>query len=252
MTSDINTPNTTFREPESSIAPHIALYVVQIIALASPPFRQRRAVFNILILGLGSYALTHPHFTNDMATAQPFNIGWSFWLATLAKLNFSDPPEASYWRVDKPAREATTYTAFGWKKLVWAFNLMLNTRAIRWNHQVKNVPQVPKQTRSRFLVSQALKFVKNMLIADFLFQVGLRIFWTTPDGRVGEMNSKYMTMRHDDWRWSFAKCLVFGATPYFMMSMQYAQFAFLAVLFGLSQPGVSLDSANDNPAADHA
>jgi hypothetical protein len=96
MASDVNTPDTTFREPESSIAPHIALYVMQFIALASPPFRHRRAVFNILILGLGSYALTHSHFPNDMATAQPFNIGWSFWLATLAKLNFSDPPEASY------------------------------------------------------------------------------------------------------------------------------------------------------------
>jgi hypothetical protein len=154
--------------------------------------------------------------------------------------------------VDKPAREATTYTAFGWKKLAWAFNLMLNTRAIRWNHQVKNVPQVPKQTRSRFLVSQALKFMRNMLIADLLFQAGLRIFWTTSDGRVGEVNSKCMTMRHDDRRWSFAKCLVFGATPYFMMSMQYAQFAVLAVLFGLSQPGVSLGSANDKPAADPA
>ncbi|KAF2677290.1 putative toxin biosynthesis protein [Lentithecium fluviatile CBS 122367] len=236
MASDVSTPNLVFREPKSSIAPHIALYLVQIIALASPPFRHRRAVFNTLIVSLAGYALTHPHFTNDMAMAQPFNIGWSFYLATLAKLNLSDPPEANYWHIDKPAREATSYATFGWMKFKWAFMLMLNTRGIRWNHQVKNVPKLPKETKTRFLLSQALKFVKNMVIADFLFQLGLRIFWTTPDGRVGAMNSKYMTLRHDDWRWSFVKCLVFGATPYFMMSMQYAQFAFLAVLFGFSQP----------------
>lgn len=240
MGSDTNTPNKTFREPESSIVPHVALYVVQIIALACPPFRYRRAVFNVLIVGLASYALTHPHFTNDMATAQPFNIGWSFYLATLAKLNFSDPPELNYWRVDKPAREAKSYAAFGWQKVKWAAMLMLNTRGIRWNHEVKNVPKVPQQSKWRFLLSQAFKFVKNMLIADFLFQVGIRILWTTPDGRVGELNSKYMKMRHNDWRWSFARCFVFGATPYFMMSMQYAQFAFVAVLLGFSQPGVRI------------
>jgi hypothetical protein len=50
------------------------------------------------------------------------------------------------------------------------------------------------------------------------------------------MNSKYMKMYHPDWRWSFVRCLVFGTTPYFAMSMHYALFAFLAVLLGLSQP----------------
>lgn len=231
--------NTTFQEPQSSIFPHVLLYIAQVVALASPQFRYRRTIFNILIVGLASYALTHPHFTNDMATAQPFNIGWSFYLATLAKLNFSDPPEFHYWRSDRPAREASSYGAIGFAKVKWAISLMLNTRGIRWNYGVKNVPAVLPQSKSRFLASRALNFAKNWLLADLFFQLGIRLLYTTPDGRVGRLNSKYTTMRHADWRWSFAKAFVFGATPYFAMSMQYAQFAFIAVLIGLSRPEVS-------------
>ncbi|PVI02642.1 hypothetical protein DM02DRAFT_670386 [Periconia macrospinosa] len=228
--------NTTLQEPQSSIVPHFLLYIAQVVALASPQFRYRRTIFNMLIVGLASYALTHPHFTNDMARAQPFNIGWSFYLATLAKLNFSDPPEFHYWRSDRPAREPSSYVAFGFAKVKWAISLMLNTRGIRWNYEVKNVPAVLPQSKSRFLASRALKFAKNLLLADFFFQLGIRLLYTTPDGHIGQLNSKYMTMRHADWRWGFAKVFVFGATPYFAMSMQYEQFAFMAVLLGLSHP----------------
>lgn len=236
--TDFNTPNTKLREPDSSIIPHIALYVVQLVALASPDFRGRRPIFITLIISLAIYTLTHPHFTNDMALAQPFNIGWSFYLATIAKLAFADPPEKHYWRTDKPAREATAYAAFGWKKLKWAASLMLNSRGIRWNHEVKNIPHVPKQSKGQFLLSQVVQFFKSMVLADLLFELGIRFFYTTPDGRVGETNSKYLTLTSGGFGWWFAKCLVFGATPYFMMCMQYAQFAFLAVLLGISKPEV--------------
>lgn len=234
--SKITTPNTALQEPQSSIIPHVALYLVQWIALASPPFRQRRAFFTTVIVALAAYALTHPHFTNDVGLAQPFNIGWSFALATLVKLNLTDPIEENYWRIDRPAREATSYAAFGYQKLRWTSALILNTRGIRWNHQVKNIPHKPKQSKTSFLASQALQVAKNMLIADLLFQIGIRIFWTTAQGETGAMNSKYMRMHHSDWQWSFIRCFIFGATPYFAMSMQYALFAFLAVLLGFSQP----------------
>lgn len=239
MPADFHTPNTIFQEPQSSIIPHILLYIVQYIALISPQSQYRRVTFNVLIIGLAVYSLTHPHFTNDLTIAQPFNIGWSFYLATLAKLNFSDLVELDYWRVDEPAGAAGKYTAFGYAKTRWAMSLMLNTRGIRWNYEVKNVPSKPKQTKLAFVVSYALKFVKNLLLADLFFQLGIRLLYTTPDGQVGQMNSKYMTMRHKDWRWSFAKAFVFGATPYFAMSMQYAQFAIIAVLFGFTLPDVS-------------
>ncbi|KAF1950187.1 hypothetical protein CC80DRAFT_496999 [Byssothecium circinans] len=236
MPPDIHAPNTALQKPQSSIIPHIALYIIQIIALASPPFPYRRVTFSLLIVSFASYALSHPHFTNDVATAQPFNISWSFYLATLAKLNFSNPPEINYWRINKPAKEARAYAAFSFAKIKWAISLMLNTRGIRWNYMVKNVPKTLKQSKMRFLCSCALQFVKNALLADLFFQLGIRVLYTSPDGRVGQFNSKYMTLRHEDWRWSIGKTFVFGATPYFAMSMQYAQFAFIAVLLGFSQP----------------
>ncbi|OCL14899.1 toxin biosynthesis protein [Glonium stellatum] len=231
-------PNTTFREPDSSIIPHVSLFVCQLIALASPPFRGRRFLFSTLIILLGIQAHLRPHFTNNVGLAQPFTIAWSYYMATLAKLLFSNEPgpESDYWRIDKPAREALAYTGFLWKKSVWAVMLVFNQRGIRWNHQVKNVPKLGGQTRRRFLVSQASNFVKYMLVADLLFELSRRLFFTSSDGLVGQVNSKYLSLRAESFAWSFPKAFIFGATPYFMLSMQYSQFAFIAVLLGLSKP----------------
>ncbi|KAG9230929.1 toxin biosynthesis protein [Amylocarpus encephaloides] len=231
--------NTVLIEPQSSIIPHIILYVSQIIALALPPFRGRREVFSILILGLAVYVYANPHFTNNVSLAQPFTIAWSYYMATLAKLLCSKVPgpEGSYWRIDRKAKEALLYKSLGRKKILWAAVLIFNQRGIRWNFQVKNVPQSPPhETRRNFLLRQLFQFLKCLCIADLLFEVGTRLFFTSTDGTVGNMDSKYLTLRHPDWRWDFGKCLVFGATPYFMLSMQYAQFAFVAVFLNLSKP----------------
>lgn len=234
-------PNTVFRAPESSILPHIALYFIQVVALASPPFRGRRILFSFIIIALAVQAHLNPHFTNVVALAQPFTIGWSFYMATLAKLLFADEPgpEASYWRNGREAKEALGYAAFSWRKIVWAATLIFNQRGIGWNHQVKNVRSLPKQRRTTFLVYQAWQFGKCMLMADVLFELTRRLLFTSQDGNIGEVNSKYISLNHADWRWSFIRSLVFGATPYFMLSMQYAQFAFIGVFLGLTQPQVS-------------
>lgn len=241
MELDRDKPNTTFVQPQSSIVPHLALYLVQFVALASPPFRGRRILFSWSIIILAILAQLNPHFTNDVALAQPFTIAWSYYMATLAKLLFSDNPgpESNYWRCDKAEKEALSYPSFGWRKLVWTVMLVFNQRGVRWNHQVKNVPNIHQQSRARFLAYQACQFGKFMLIADLLFELTRRLIFTSPDGTVGQLNSKYLTLHHEDWIWSLAKAAVFGATPYFMLSMQYAQFAFVSVLLGLSQPAVS-------------
>ncbi|KAI0401587.1 membrane bound O-acyl transferase family-domain-containing protein [Xylaria palmicola] len=231
-------PKYQIRAPSASIAPHIALYFVQIIALACPPSRLRRSLFSILIFGLGLYAHLHPHFTNDVGLAQPFIISWSYYLATLAKLLFSGPegPEAHFWRVDHPRQEALSYSAFSWKKIRWAFALVINQRGVRWNHQVKNVHPIRTQKKADFLVLQVWKFAKYLLVADLLFSLSRRLFFTNADGTIGPLDSHSLTLRHADWRWSFAKALVFGSTPYFMLSMQYAQLAFVSVALGISMP----------------
>ena len=229
-------------QPEASIAPHLLLYFVQIICLVLPPFRGRREVFGILIVALAIQVHLNPHFTNDISLAQPFSIGWSYYMATLAKLISSgdEGPEAHYWRVDRPEREALTFAVLSWKKLVWALMLVFNQRGVRWNHQVKNVLPVHAKSKPAFLVRQICEFVKCVLIADLLFQLAIRLFFTSPDGQVGMVDSKYLSIRHSDIRWSFAKAAVFGATPYFMLSMQYAQLSFVAVLFGFSKPEVCI------------
>lgn len=226
--------------PSASIIPHVMLYVVQIIALVLPPSAARKYVFSGLIVGLAIHAHMHPHFTNDPGLAQPFTIGWSYYMATLAKLAFAGPagPEDEFWRVDRPRAEALGYASIGWRKLRWALALVANQRGIRWSHQVKNVRPAYRGGRARFLVLQAWSLVKCLAVADVLFQLGARLFFTDRDGRTGTISSHDLTLRHADYRWSFAKALVFGATPYFMLSMQYSLLAFVAVLLGISKPEV--------------
>ena len=234
------TPNRALHIPSGSILPHILLWALQLVALTSPPFHGRRAFFSVAILSLAVLSQINPHFTNDIALAQPFTIGWSIYLSTLEKILFSpDPgPEASLWHVDKPAREALSYPALGLQKLRWAFVIMFNQRGVRWNFEVKNVPKAKKLSRRPFLASQTLNLVYYVLMADLVAQLGIRLLYTAPNGQVGSFNSKYLTLRHPDWRWSFVKALIFGATPYYICCMQYTMFSIPAVLLGLSKPEV--------------
>ncbi|KAF2014406.1 hypothetical protein BU24DRAFT_423362 [Aaosphaeria arxii CBS 175.79] len=232
------TPNITLKVPESSIVPHIVLWVVQIIALTSPAVKGRRSISIILIIGLGIYCNLHPHFTNNFDLAQPFSLGWSFYTAVLAKLilSGSEGPEDHYWRVDQPAREARGYNAFSWQKLRWTLSLMFNHRGIRWNHQVKNVPAVSTTTKHRFIVGQLAKFAVCVCTADLLYEIHQRVNFTPTNGQVGWVDSKFLTMRHDDWRWYILKTYSLAALPYFALSMQFALVGAVAVLFGISKP----------------
>ncbi|MCJ1458991.1 hypothetical protein MMC28_009368 [Mycoblastus sanguinarius] len=234
------TPNKTLRNPNGSIVPHILLWAVQLVALTSPPFRGRRTLCSVTILSLAILSQINPHFTNDIAIAQPFTIGWSVYLSTLEKILFSaDPgPEASLWHVDKPAQEALSYAAFGLSKIRWATVIMLNMRGVRWNFEVKNIPKANKCSRRWFLAFQSLNLVYYMLMADLVVQLGIQMFYTGPDGQVGSLNNKYLTLRHPDWRWSFVKALVFGATPYYICCTQYTLFSIPAVCLGLSKAEV--------------
>jgi hypothetical protein len=236
-----SSPNTTWREPTDSVTPHLLLWLIQFIALAAPPFRSRTAVFACLTVGLSIYAHVHAHFTNDIGLSQPFGIAWAYYFSTLEKFLFAGDlgPEGDYWRVDKPAREARAYKAFSFQKLRWASGVIFNQRLIRWNRQIKNVPEMRQVGRCRFLLLKVVDCVWYFLVSDLLFQLAIRFFFTSLDGQVGMMNSKHLTLRHSDWRWQFVKCYVFAATPYFMFNMQYAQGAFVFVLLNISKPEVS-------------
>ncbi|ETS77620.1 hypothetical protein PFICI_09682 [Pestalotiopsis fici W106-1] len=235
---EIITANTALKEPDSSIAPHIFLWACQVAALISPPFPGRRGVFATLIISLAIYCNLHPHFTNDMGLAQPFSIAWSFYLSTLATLlrGSSSGPEDRFWRIGNPAKEARAYAAFGWSKIRWAFALLVNLRGIGWNHQVKNVPKPPRTGRSRFLVEQLVRFVVFLSVGDLLYELHRRMNFTSLDGTVSSIDSKYMTLRHPVLHWRLARAFVLGALPFCMISMQSAQLSFVTVLLGLNKP----------------
>ncbi|MCJ1401071.1 hypothetical protein MMC11_004283 [Xylographa trunciseda] len=236
--STLSLPNLELREPTGSITPHLLLWTVLVLALVAPRFTGRRALSAFSILSLLVFAEINPHFTNDVGTAQPFSIEWVNSLSTLEKILFAGPlgPEGSFWRIDRPAGEALSYPGFGLEKLKWALILLTNMRGIRWNYQVKNIPYQEKMSKWTFLRTMTINFLYYVLMADLFANLGIRFFYTAPNGQVGEMNSKYLTLGHPDWGWSFVKAFVFGAFPYYMLSMQYTMFSIFAVLFGLSKP----------------
>ncbi|KAH8773842.1 membrane bound O-acyl transferase family-domain-containing protein [Diaporthe sp. PMI_573] len=236
---DRSVANDVFSEANDSIIPHIALYVTQLVALASPKFPGRRFVFSGILLALMAQATRYPRFTNDMGRAQPFCIQWSFWLATMEKLLLSgeEGPEAHFWRVDKGPREAESYYGFSFRKLSWAFMLILNQRGVGWNHQVKNVPKVTQTKKSAFLINRLFWLATNFLMADLLFHLGIRFFYTNPEtGVVGDVNSKFLTLDYACPGWRFTTIFVFAATPYFALSFQNSLFSIIFVSLGFGGP----------------
>lgn len=239
---DPSVANDVFSETNDSIIPHIALYVTQLVALASPRFPGRRFVFSGILLALMVQAMRHPRFTKDIGTAQPFCIQWSFWIGTMEKLLLSgeEGPEAHFWRLDKGSREAESYHGFGFRKLSWAFMLILNQRGVGWNHKVKNVPPVMETKKSAFLMNRLFWFAINFLMADLLFHLGRRFFFTNSEtGVVGDVNSKYITLDYASPLWRFVTILVFAATPYFALSAQNSLFSIIFVGVGFGGPEVS-------------
>jgi len=241
--SRFSAPNQTLRPPTGSVLPHMLLMVIHIFALAGPPFRRRRPLVIVSTIVLMGTYLSNPHFTNDFGLAQPFSVAWSTYLTTLEKLAVGGGPEAGFWRVDMPVREALTYPAFGIRKLRWALVLVFNMRGIRWNYQVKNIPTLGpagKSGRGRFLLRRLGALGYYVLMADFVSQAGMHLFYTGLGGEVGAVNSKYLNLHSSQWHWGFIKALVFGATPYYMVQMQYTAFSIAAVALGFSKPKACL------------
>jgi hypothetical protein len=235
--------NTVYNEPTSSKIPHILIYIVQILALWSPNFVARRFLFSGILLALYIETLRNLHFTNDLGSAQPFCIQWSFLIATFEKLLLSgdEGPEAHFWRHDHGEKEALTYSAFSFKKFEWAFMLLLNQRGVGWNHQVRNIPEARLQKKSQFLKERAGQFASRFLMADLMFQLGIHLFYTNHgNGVVGDVNTKYISLAYGNPVWNFAAILVFAATPYFALSAQYTLFSLIFVTLNIGTPQVIL------------
>ena len=238
-------PNHQLAEPIGSITPHLLIWLVQLVALLSPEFLYRRLVFTSAIVVCAIWVNIWPHFTNNPDDMQPFSLAWAFYLSTLEKILLSGPrgPEASFWRRGRP-QEALGYAAFGLRKLKWSLMLIFSVRGVGWNWQVKNTPSPRFKSRWAFVSTHSMYFIYHMLLADLLITLGIRMWYSSPEGMVGEVNSKYLTLRDPDWRWQFVRCLTWACLPYHAIQMQYIVCALLAVALGLSSPEV-ICSVND-------
>ena len=233
--------NFVYTPADGSIVPHILLFLVQMAALSAPVFQGRKALFSMLIIGL-AVAANLNRFTTDPGLAQFFSLAWPHYLSVLEKIMFAPHPgpEASLWRVDRPSGEAFAMTPFGISKLVWAFVIWFNLRGIRWNFQVKNVPNGPPpgQGRWSFVGGQLVAFIRLLLMADLFSRLARFNFHTAADGSVGSMNSRYLTTRHPNLACQLYRTATVGVIPYTFMNLQYVGGAALWVTLGISKPEV--------------
>jgi hypothetical protein len=224
-----------------TILPHILLLLIQLLALVSPPFPFRRTVSIAAIFSLALVSQFNSPFTSDVGTMQPWTLMWPCWLSTISHILLSKSDKgvlatASY---KYPSYfESGKIRASPLSRLLWASNLIVNLRGVNWNYQVKNIPAQPKRTYRGFLLSQIFYLAYLILMCDFILQLDIRLFLTNPNGAVGELNSKHITLRHAGLKWSFMKALVFGCGPYFFINLQYVTCSIIAVATGISSPEV--------------
>ncbi|GMG23940.1 unnamed protein product [Aspergillus oryzae var. brunneus] len=223
---------------ETSRAEEAIKRMETVLGKHGPHFHGRRTLAATTILSLAAIA-QYNRFTNNPGVANLFALAWPHWLSAVEKIVFASPggPEADLWRVDRVPREAMSWPVFGWRKVKWAVTLLLNLRGIRWSFQVKNVPKMPERmTRGQFLRWRLGELVWVLLMTDLVSQMMLRFFFTDAAGAVGNLDSKYITIRDARWGWSLLKALTFGLGPYFFINMQYLVVSILAVAMGISRP----------------
>lgn len=225
-------PDISLTPNRGSPIPHVLLLLSLIFSLAAPPFKFRRQLTSITVAALTVLAHTNAPFVQDLGNAQPWSLLWPNVLAVLTAIvvSGSDGPESKYWRVDRARCEAKGMRGFGLRKLRWATAFAISLRGVRWNHQVKNVPAPPPTTKAAFLVQQICDALTALVVTDVLLQLSIRLFWSRA------IDSKYHTIRDEDWWWSFSKAAVYGAGPYWFMRLQYDVLSLVAVGMGLSQP----------------
>jgi hypothetical protein len=223
------------REPDGSITPHVLLAFTQIIALVSPQFPFRRHLFTATLVALFAASRLRPHFSNDPAVVQPFILGWSTFLSTVEKVMFSgeEGPEHHFWRLDRSAHEAKHLGALRPLKLKWAAAMLFNMRGVRWNYEVKNIPPLPKSTKTQYLVKQVAYLLYYGMMADIASQIWFQMFFAT-----GTYDTKYLSLRNGGPLRSFVARLTFSMMPYYMIQIQYVFFAIIAVGLGFSKQEV--------------
>jgi len=135
---------------------------------------------------------------------------------------------------------------FGMAKFTWALAIVLNPRGANWNYQAKNVPELSareKIGRLQFVSSRVTKAIYTFVMADVVNQLWMQLFFVGYTGSeytsVGEVDSKYLTVKDSDWLWRLVKIVAWGPLPYYTISFQYSMMSLITVALGVFDPEVS-------------
>lgn len=268
--------------PSGTTLPHVLIALCLPLSLASPPFPHRGPLLSLTILSLVAWTLRSPRFTDDPDVGQPAALLWAFWISVLEKLfcgtrgaaggtkddgrgkKGEDPktrttlgPESVFWRRDQPAREAEGLAAWGPSKLAWATGLAVNLRGVGWSHEVKGVPALTareRHSRWAFVSSRALWVAYVLFMGDLVNHAWMQLYYVARRedgtyGAVGEVDSKFLTIRDPDWRWRLIKTLFWGPLPYYFINFQYYALSVVGVALGVSKPEVSPTPSFAHPSS---
>ena len=214
----------------ASHSPHFLLPLVQILALALPPFENRALIFVPFIAGLAYASATNlAPYSNELRAV--FISQWPWYLGTIADLLFAQP-ERQYWRLDRPKREAESMS-FGWEKLKWAVALWANPRGINWSYQIRGLRDGPApNTKWRFLLHQLRWYLLCYLAVDVTMVYTSRHFY--PPG----VDTSTLTVRADTWLRSLYNSFHILFQVNFQLQYQYYVASMVTVLFDIAKPEV--------------
>lgn len=213
-----------------SLLPHLVLPIIQIFALALPPFRNRVIIFVPIIFALVFLTWINL-FSPRRETRVILLAQWPWYLGTVEKLLFGQP-EGDCWRHDHKSGEALSLPwPAKWK---WAAALYCSPRGVGWNYQVKGVPPYRgPNSKVGFVLDQARWLALCGIAIDALNLYSQEYYY-----RPG-VDPVDLTSYSKNWGRSCVNAVHGLLTPYFGLNLVYGQIAIVCVLLGLGSPKVS-------------
>lgn len=213
-----------------SLLPHLVLPIVQILALALPPFRYRATIFVPIIFFLVFLTWINL-FSPTVDTRLILLAQWPWYLGTVEKLLFAQP-ERDYWHQDHNSGEALSLAWLDkWK---WAAALYCSPRGVGWNYQVKGVPPYRGPNSKAGFVLDQFKWLALCAIAIDALHLYSREYYYRPS-----VDPVDLTSYSKNWGRSSVNAVHGLLTPYFGLNLMYGQIAIFCVLLGLGAPKVS-------------
>lgn len=211
-------------------AVHILLPMVQIVALALPPFENRAWMFVPLIGTLACASASNlGSYSAELRAALISQ--WPWYLGTIAHLMLAKP-EHEYWRLDKPEHEAEKMS-FGPQKLAWSAALWVNPRGINWSQQIRGIRRgSAPTTRWRFVFHQLQSYLLYYLIVDVMMVYTLRHFY-----HLG-VDVATVTVRADSWARSCYNSWHMLLQVIAQLQFQYLVCSMTTVALGIYEPKV--------------